>query len=103
LWTEALQQLSSSNHRASTALAAIAGFAAICTGSHTAADTQQGAAAAAASSSSSLCCGKQHSEQHKLQLCAGCQSVRYCSKECQQAHWRQHRKDCARAGVQRAA
>ncbi|KAK0202285.1 hypothetical protein DFS33DRAFT_882083 [Desarmillaria ectypa] len=26
--------------------------------------------------------------------CSGCSLVRYCSKECQTAHWKSHKKDC---------
>ena len=114
---QALQQISSTNHAAHAALAAIAPYAAPRTGAEAAAAVTQpsGAAAAAAATSTSgpssspqqprVCavCGKQHSKQHKLRVCSGCQSVRYCSTECQQAHWRQHRKDCAGAGGRRKA
>ena len=27
-------------------------------------------------------------------LCGGCRQVRYCSQECQRAHWREHRPQC---------
>jgi len=30
----------------------------------------------------------------KLQLCGRCQSVQYCSKQCQVDHWKVHKKDC---------
>ena len=29
-----------------------------------------------------------------LQLCGGCKKVSYCSKEHQQAHWKEHKKTC---------
>lgn len=31
----------------------------------------------------------------KLRRCTKCWSVEYCSKDCQKAHWKTHRKDCA--------
>lgn len=31
----------------------------------------------------------------KLRRCTGCDAVRYCSEECQAAHWTgSHRKEC---------
>jgi hypothetical protein len=30
----------------------------------------------------------------KLKKCAGCQAVLYCSPDCQQADWREHRRTC---------
>ena len=29
-----------------------------------------------------------------LQLCSGCHKVRYCSKECQKAAWKEHKQNC---------
>jgi hypothetical protein len=33
----------------------------------------------------------------KLRLCSGCLQVRYCSKEHQQGHWKQHKSVCNRS------
>ena len=30
----------------------------------------------------------------KFQMCSGCKDCRYCSRACQQAHWKLHRKAC---------
>jgi hypothetical protein len=30
----------------------------------------------------------------QFRLCSGCNTVRYCSTECQQGHWRNHRATC---------
>ncbi|CAM9288454.1 unnamed protein product [Ectocarpus fasciculatus] len=35
-------------------------------------------------------CGKDGS----LRPCSRCRQVRYCSKDCQRQHWREHRRDC---------
>ncbi|KXZ50374.1 hypothetical protein GPECTOR_16g547 [Gonium pectorale] len=31
----------------------------------------------------------------KMQKCSRCQQARYCSKECQRQHWRDHKAECA--------
>ena len=34
-------------------------------------------------------------KRSKLKLCAGCRKISYCSKECQEEHWRKvHRQHC---------
>jgi hypothetical protein len=116
---EALEQLCNSSREAGVVASAMDASAALCSGVDTAAATQlQGAAphapaapAAAAASSprppqqprTCAVCGKPQSRQQKLQRCAGCHSVRYCSTDCQRAHWREHRKDCAGGAGRRTA
>ena len=39
-------------------------------------------------------CGKGEEESGKLQKCAACNLVKYCSRECQAAHRPQHKKAC---------
>ena len=41
-------------------------------------------------------CGAQRS----LKLCAGCQAVKYCSKDHQKADWKRHKHDCKNAQPQ---
>ncbi|KAK0448399.1 uncharacterized protein EV420DRAFT_1275660 [Desarmillaria tabescens] len=47
-----------------------------------------------------LCCANQSISQDRscpneaMLTCSGCFLVRYCSKECQTAHWRSHKRDC---------
>ena len=38
-------------------------------------------------------CGHCHKIQ-ALYRCGGCRQIRYCDRECQQKHWREHQKDC---------
>lgn len=41
-------------------------------------------------------CGVQESEAFKLQVCARCKKIKYCSKECQTGDWKRHkREECA--------
>ena len=30
----------------------------------------------------------------RLRVCARCRAVRYCSRECQLGHWREHKSEC---------
>ena len=39
-------------------------------------------------------CGKKRSAKTKLQKCSRCNSVRYCSRECQKTHWAIHKAVC---------
>ena len=43
-------------------------------------------------------CGGQHEE---LLVCSGCMRIKYCSAECQRAHWRQHKTGCKQAQQER--
>ena len=38
-----------------------------------------------------------------LRRCAGCATVRYCSKECARAHWRARKAECRRLQAEQAA
>ena len=45
---------------------------------------------------SKQCCSQCGGTVDKCKLCSGCYSVTYCSKMCQNSHWRStHKKDCA--------
>lgn len=49
------------------------------------------------------CAGCQH-DFDSLLRCSRCNSVEYCSKECQKVHWKaQHRRDCDRLKTERLA
>ncbi|GKY90808.1 hypothetical protein MPSEU_000053600 [Mayamaea pseudoterrestris] len=39
-------------------------------------------------------------ENSKMFNCSRCKSIDYCSKECQVAHWKAHKKDCKRIAAQ---
>jgi hypothetical protein len=40
------------------------------------------------------CTACQTAAKRKLQVCSGCRIARYCSAECQKAHWSAHSRDC---------
>jgi hypothetical protein len=37
---------------------------------------------------------KQGAKERKMQFCSRCKVCPYCSKECQKAHWKEHKKGC---------
>jgi len=39
-------------------------------------------------------CGKGEEHSNKLKTCTACLSVKYCSRDCQAAHRKQHKKAC---------
>jgi hypothetical protein len=39
-------------------------------------------------------CGLQAQEHYRFKACSGCHNVRYCTVECQHAHWQQHKQSC---------
>jgi len=39
-------------------------------------------------------CGKLENKKHEFKKCARCKSISYCSKECQVADWKTHKKIC---------
>ena len=40
------------------------------------------------------CVKSQASAESPLQRCSGCRAAYYCSKDCQKADWKNHKKDC---------
>ena len=38
-----------------------------------------------------------------LLLCSNCRTMRYCSKECQQEHWKTHKEECRKKAAQNTA
>lgn len=45
------------------------------------------------------CCHSCMTEEGKLKRCTGCGVAKYCSKECQTAHWKEHKKVCTHKRV----
>ena len=50
-------------------------------------------------------CGKKEDEDNNLKACTACKMVKYCNRDCQIAHRRQHKKACKKraAAVQEEA
>mmetsp|Transcript_591 Transcript_591/g.756 ORF Transcript_591/g.756 Transcript_591/m.756 type:complete len:256 (+) Transcript_591:2052-2819(+) len=42
-------------------------------------------------------CGKVEKSKGELRQCSGCHSAFYCSRDCQKAHWKRHKKECKSA------
>lgn len=41
-----------------------------------------------------LNCGRKEEPGDKLKKCGKCEDVCYCSRECEKAHWKKHKKTC---------
>ena len=51
----------------------------------------------------SLCCancGKGEESSGELKLCTACRMVKYCSRDCQKANRRQHKKECKKRAAE---
>lgn len=53
--------------------------------------------------SSCATCQKTGSSSQPLKKCAKCHETTYCSRDCQKADWKRHKKDCARLASANAA
>lgn len=47
-------------------------------------------------------CAKCNNTEGELKKCAKCKMVLYCNRECQTAHWKEHKKQCSRLAGERA-
>jgi hypothetical protein len=46
-------------------------------------------------------CHAVETKEIRFKACAKCKTVKYCSKECQVTHWREHKRDCKRNAAER--
>ena len=45
-------------------------------------------------------CGKGEESSNGLKACTACKLVKYCNRECQIAHWPQHKKQCKKRAAE---
>jgi len=45
-------------------------------------------------------CGKGEESSNSLKTCTACKLVKYCSRDCQVAHWPQHKKECKKKAAE---
>ena len=45
-------------------------------------------------------CGTGEEDENKLKACTACKLVRYCSRDCQKAHWPRHKKACKKRAAE---
>jgi splicing suppressor protein 51 len=65
------------------------------------ADTNTTTSTANAAPAQCACCAKTASEDVSLKRCAKCQTTLYCSRDCQKADWKQHKKVCTQNAAAR--
>ncbi|KAH6716625.1 hypothetical protein BKA61DRAFT_572707 [Leptodontidium sp. MPI-SDFR-AT-0119] len=58
--------------------------------------SSSGPSQANANTGSQPACSKISTDEKPLKPCTKCQSVQYCSKECQKADFKNHKKECAK-------
>lgn len=63
--------------------------------------SQQSSGSRPTEEASNTCATCQKTES--LKKCAKCHSITYCSRDCQKAHWKTHKRDCAKLATANAA